>query len=250
MFDFQPRTIHFGLSHFLPISDLSFEKIGLFESSIQKKGLQIIGKVSPNIGSIQLNCKTSEDAIFNIKLEKVGEIRTAEKEPVYALTLISGEDGNHSSLPQIYSIMLDSLPDSVSISGLSIRREATLRKLYGPVPNQHAFQFLWENVLSQQGEVLKVFQGIMGGGLHIVPMPKQTAFVSSANGVEIVQIEFKVESFLRDPRYLFVEGVYVWPEPFHFHNISTIKESLTSRCEFVTKDVADTIETFIRSLSK
>lgn len=86
-----------------------------------------------------------------------------------------------------------------------IHADATLRELY-ETTSQHAFQELWESRLGQSSQTLATFaRPIRGGGLRFVmdPIPEDLP----------VQIEVKIESFLRDTTKIFVETQFTWPVP-------------------------------------
>ena len=84
--------------------------------------------------------------------------------------------------------------------------DATLRDLF-ETTSEHAFKELWEERLGQSSDVLAVLgRPVLGGGLRFV-MPPQP------NELEPVQIEVKIESFLRNTRKIYVETQFKWPQP-------------------------------------
>ena len=86
-----------------------------------------------------------------------------------------------------------------------IHCDSCLRSLY-QVRDQHAFKFLWEQRLKQQGKALNVFnRSVLGGGLRFVIPPTED---------KKTQIELKIESFLSDSSMLFVEVQFAWKQPF------------------------------------
>jgi hypothetical protein len=86
-----------------------------------------------------------------------------------------------------------------------VHADATIRQLY-ETTSQHAFQELWENRLGQSAQTLSVFgRPIRGGGLRFVMDPVAEDLP--------VQIEVKIESFLRDTTKIFVETQFTWPIP-------------------------------------
>lgn len=86
-----------------------------------------------------------------------------------------------------------------------LRCDATLRDLF-EASREHAFEELWEERLGQPANVLKALgRPVLGGGLRFV-MPPQS------NEDENVQIEVKIESFLRDTKKIYVETQFVWPQ--------------------------------------
>ncbi|MFQ5794963.1 MAG: hypothetical protein ACE5JP_07935 [Candidatus Bipolaricaulia bacterium] len=87
-----------------------------------------------------------------------------------------------------------------------ISSDATLRDLY-ETSAEHAFQELWEMHLGQSRAALSALgRPVLGGGLRFV-MPPQP------DDSEPVQIEVKIESFLRDTRKIYVETQFKWPQP-------------------------------------
>jgi len=87
-----------------------------------------------------------------------------------------------------------------------ISRDATMRDLY-ETSAEHAFRELWEVRLHQPPDSLAALgRPVLGGGLRFV-MPPQP------DDPEPVQIEVKIESFLRDAKKIFVEAQFTWPSP-------------------------------------
>lgn len=87
-----------------------------------------------------------------------------------------------------------------------ISSDVTLRVLF-ETERAHAFQELWEERLRQPPNSLAAFgRPVLGGGLRFVmpPVPNETL---------PVQIEVKIESFLRDTKKIFVETQFTWPSP-------------------------------------
>lgn len=87
-----------------------------------------------------------------------------------------------------------------------IKSDATIRALY-ETTSEHAFQELWEKRLNQPTQALALFERpIRGGGLRFVLEP-------SPNEDEPVQIEVKIESYLKDTTKIFVETQFIWIKP-------------------------------------
>jgi len=84
--------------------------------------------------------------------------------------------------------------------------DATLRDLY-ETTSEHAFQELWEGRLKQSSQSLTALgRPVLGGGLRFVMPPL-------AEEPEPVQIEVKIESFLKDTSKIFVEARFTWTQP-------------------------------------
>lgn len=95
-----------------------------------------------------------------------------------------------------------------------IQREVTLRHLYD-VADEHSFRFLWEQRLRRSEAELGAFgRRVLGGGLRFVIPP--TAPESDEPNVEV-----KVESFLTNPKKLFVEVQLKWHRPVPYSEIDT-----------------------------
>lgn len=73
----------------------------------------------------------------------------------------------------------------------------------------HAFQYLWEERLGQSPEDFRLLGGrpVAGGGLRLVMPPH------AAPGAEPTSIDVRVESFLREPKKIFIETAFTWPKP-------------------------------------
>jgi hypothetical protein len=86
-----------------------------------------------------------------------------------------------------------------------IQSNAKIRHLYSSP--EHAFQYLWEERLGQSPQDFHYLgkRPVLGGGLRLFmpPIPEP----------EPVQIEVKIESFLRESQKMFIETFFVWPKP-------------------------------------
>jgi hypothetical protein len=116
-----------------------------------------------------------------------------------------------------------------------LKCDATLRELH-ETTSEHAFQELWERRLGQSPQSLKVFgKPIRGGGLRFVmdPLPNES---------EPVQIEIKIESFLRDTTKLFVESQFIWPKPTQPGIEFNVQERFSMMNSYIEKQVYDFIK--------
>jgi hypothetical protein len=119
-----------------------------------------------------------------------------------------------------------------------ISSDATLRDLY-ETSAEHAFQELWEMRLRQPPDSLAVLgRPVLGGGLRFV-MPPQP------DDPEPVQIEVKIESFLRDTKKIFVETQFAWPSP-----MSPGAPFPVNRLEQVNKYIEESVISFITGGSR
>jgi len=84
--------------------------------------------------------------------------------------------------------------------------DATIRDLY-QTTSEHSFKEIWEDFLGQEeSKLAKLGRKVLGGGLRFVMPPQQ-------GDKPPVQVEVKVESFLRDSGKVFVETQFTWPQP-------------------------------------
>lgn len=85
-----------------------------------------------------------------------------------------------------------------------VSRDACVRHLY-QAKTAHSFEYLWGQRLKQNLDDFQVFgRTVLGGGLRLVLPP---------TGEKKTQIDVKVETFLQDPRSIFIETQYAWPFP-------------------------------------
>ncbi|NLK40476.1 MAG: hypothetical protein GX298_00280 [Planctomycetes bacterium] len=74
----------------------------------------------------------------------------------------------------------------------------------------HAFQYLWEERLAQSPEDFRLLGGrpVAGGGLRLIMPPHAVKEDDDPTSIEI-----RVESFLREPKKVFIETAFTWPKP-------------------------------------
>lgn len=110
-----------------------------------------------------------------------------------------------------------------------IQADATIRELY-ETTSEHAFQELWENRLGQSSQALSTFgRPIRGGGLRFVMDPVQEDLP--------VQIEVKIESFLRDTTKIFVETQFTWPVPSIPQSPFNVRERIEKMNSYIESSV-------------
>lgn len=102
----------------------------------------------------------------------------------------------------VYDAVFETWPGDKQV----IAKDATVRQLYD-VGGKLAFEYLWEHRLGQQVAQLGFLgKHVGGGGLRLVMPPDMATD-------EPVQTELRIESFLADPRKLFVQVTMAWPKP-------------------------------------
>jgi hypothetical protein len=112
--------------------------------------------------------------------------------------------------------------------------DATVRHLYSC--GCHAFKYLWENRLGQDENDLRYLGGrpVLGGGLRLV-LPRIAQWKD--------HVEVKIESFLGEAEKLFIETMFVWPEPFVASKADDFKPTwrLQTVDKYSSKEVCDFI---------
>ena len=85
-------------------------------------------------------------------------------------------------------------------------RDGCIRKLYDcSAEYPHAFKYIWEKMLGKSSRDLSVLgKPIAGGGLRFVMPPSND---------DPVEAQVKIESFLPDPKQLWVECTMKWLQP-------------------------------------
>ncbi|MCL4488820.1 MAG: hypothetical protein M1570_11915 [Chloroflexi bacterium] len=115
-----------------------------------------------------------------------------------------------------------------------VSSDVTLRDLY-EATGEHAFKELWETRLGQAPDSLsRLGHPVIGGGLRFV-MPAQ------ANEPNSAQVEVKIESFLQNPKKIFVETQFTWATP----SSPGAPFEAERRLKEVDRYVEDQVEAFI-----
>lgn len=132
-----------------------------------------------------------------------GQVGGAEPVPVSQVVIATavGQDVPVASAAdfadaahEVTDVLRDVWPEIEYVLGWN----AGVRALFAAT-TEHSFQYLWEQRLGQPTEDLGIFgRPVLGGGLRLVFPPGE------AEG-EQYQAEVRVESFLEDPRRLYVE---------------------------------------------
>lgn len=207
------KTIHFGFAHIFSLSTFTKTDFRTFESLLESRQI-FTGSNSWNGTEGILHCHTNtaptESGInaFLVKLTKLGELNNATRDSIFGLSVIFENAGDHNDLSRISQIAISILINDFRVSPSVISKEATIRILIGPIPNTHAFKFIWEGIIQKQESDLANFgTPVVGGGLRIVG----TSRFSGENGFfEQAERDFKFESYLLDPAYIYVENTYRW----------------------------------------
>jgi hypothetical protein len=219
------QTIYAGVNYvFAPAPPLGNEVFLQFQSALAKHGLSF-DRAKRADGEWTL---TRDKPPLNL-LAKIPEPRV----PIGQVMVTSewlehGLDALTDETSTVYDAVFEVWPGAKQV----VSRDATVRQLYdaGGMP---AFTYLWERRLGQQGGQL-AFLGrpVSGGGLRLVLPPDPSA-------ADPVQGEVKIESFLRDPRKLFVEVTLAWPKPEPPTDRFEPRQLLREVESFATSDVRE-----------
>jgi hypothetical protein len=108
----------------------------------------------------------------------------------------------------------------------------------------HAFKYLWEQRLGQKPNDFRYLgkRPVLGGGMRLFMPPLK-------EDEQPDQIEVKIESFLREPKKMFVETIFVWPKPTLLTDetnfdtaarLRTVEQYATQEvCSFIERDGPD-----------
>ncbi len=110
------------------------------------------------------------------------------------------------------------------------QKDGSIRKLYSCSPEYpHAFQYIWEKMLGKSSAELSVLgKPILGGGLRFVMPPTPN---------EPIETQVRIESFIQDPKLLWVEGTMKWVQPEKVGTSFPASELYSRLNEFIDKNV-------------
>lgn len=243
------KTVHFGYAHVFPLGMiLTKNDFREFEGTLESKGFEI--RRSDKQESVcNLNCITRGDVSiadgipFIVKLMKVGQVQSAESEPVYTLSVIMGENGQHNYMPQIFNVIAQSFTSQFKAPGFVLTKQATLRMLIGAL-EKPGFQYLWEDLLKQKTEILQeIGVPLQGGGLRFV---NKVDFEVSDGKYETADRDFKFESYLKDPRFLFAEGVYNWRSATLYEDEGRLKTAVLKIFDGIVEDMNASVSALLK----
>lgn len=192
-------TIHMGINFVVsPMPTIDMERNLNFQESLVTQGIDF-AKVE--LKEREIRVVREAPTVLQIKVAALGpptgQLVILAPQPLRALSLFAKE------AEAVAGAFNSTWPEK---RRQIISCDATLRDLY-EASGEHAFQELWETRLGQPRESLGVLgRPVLGGGLRFVMPPR-------ADDPEPVQIEVKIESFLRDTKKIYVETQFTWPAP-------------------------------------
>ena len=229
------QSIYFGVSYVIA-SEWSAETMKRldFQKALAQRQLDF---PQTSVGVRDFTLVRTEQSALQVKVASLGprvsSISINADRPVHSLDLFGKEaDAVCDAYRQIW------LKQQCQI----LQSNARIRHLYSC--QGHAFKYLWEQRLGQKPQDFHYLgkRPVLGGGLRLfIPPLKEDE--------EPVQIEIKIESFLRESRKMFIETIFVWPKPgllsesVEFaaeHRLKSVERYATSEvCDFVLQTKAE-----------
>ena len=197
--------LRLGVQRFLDQADVAYSTVNLTEQAL------VIQRGKPDRLEIRINQNQPG----------VGQLMIAAPWPERTLESFVGEAG-------VIVGLLDTLapPDKRRL----VARAASLRELYD-TGGVHAFQEIWESILTQQPEALQSLgRPVRGGGLRFVMPPM-------AGEDDPATIELKVESYLKDTAKIFIDVRLSWAQPSEVGAVAAPGELLGRVDDFITQTV-------------
>jgi hypothetical protein len=200
------KLLHIGINYVVaPITEINEKKEHEFQGHLMTASLGITDK------------KLQANAILAIrKTTQPLEIKIGSVGPQLAQLLVVAPNPNRA-----FEIFIEETDEVVSAFNKTwmeqnfqiIHCDAAIRHLYDSTRG-HAFSELWEDRLGMKKEVLGVFgRPVLGGGLRFV-MPQRY------NEEDPKKVEVKIESFIREPKQVFIEVRFDWNNPVIVSDVS------------------------------
>jgi len=194
------QTIHMGINFvFAPPPAMDKQSHLRFQQALVGAGIEYTGVRLPE-NQIEVQCGTANPLVIKVigSDPRIGQLLILAPQAAGSLGL--------DMFIKDSEAVVKAFEETRGGQRQILASDVTLRDLFDTT-HEHAFQELWEHRLGQPEEALKVLgRGIQGGGLRLVIPPL-------AGDTEPVQIELKIESYLRDSQRLWVETIFKWPQP-------------------------------------
>jgi hypothetical protein len=240
------RTIHFGFSIAVPLERVMQENMIALEKAMHGNKTEVVGRDTPKPDVHELKCKDPDGSCYKIRIMKSGEVQSAVREPIYTIAVLMAEDGDHTKMCSIFPLCLETVYKVFSAPRFTIFKESTIRTIWGTT-EEPAFQFLWEKILKQKPESLLSFgTPFLGGGLKLVVAPYAIKGPTGEPSNEVAQAEYKIESYFRDPRYIFVESKYIWTNAIQYETIGALNEAVKMDITHVIEHTEKAAKQFLR----
>ena len=193
------ETIHFGINFlFAPAPVIEQTKVIDLQHNLTEGGVDF-ATVNRTQKSIELSRTDGPlSLLIAIPAPQVGQLLVRSPNPQRALNLFQKEV---ESIGRAYE-------STWSRPAQFLKRDAAIHCLYACENCDHAFRYIWEQLLGQnRSDARHLGRPLAGGGLRFVMPPTRD------EKPEPTVVELKIESFLRDPSKIYVETHLSLPTP-------------------------------------
>ena len=221
------KIIHTGVNYiFAPLPLFDKAQSLQFQAKLEEQKVEI---TVANYNVAQINLLRQGTSPLEIKLmnpgQNLGQLLIIVPEPSYSLELLEEE---------IERILL-AFQEVWPLEGKQILSSDITFRILADSIREHAFQEIWESLLGQKPEKLSVLgKQVQGGGLRLVlnnQEPRQN---------EEPIVEVRIESFLNDPKKVFMETQFIWKKPESIHQ--SIDTSRIHRVEEFLEEKIDDMD--------
>lgn len=195
-----------------------------FQAQLESQGVETSNVVyAPNqISIIKQSQKSSREIRLVNAGPQVSQLLIILNQPEFSTELVEEE------MDRVLALHNNIWP---STGKQLLACDATIRSLYDS-SMANAFQEIWEHKLVQPAATLAVFgRQIQGGGLRFVMPP------SDPNDAVV---ELKLESYLSDPKKIYVDVQFIWKTPIVINNAL----SASTRIQAVESFISDNVLNF------
>lgn len=191
--------IHIGISFVItPKPRISGQTSLKFQQSLMEQGIEFA-----NVASQEHEIAIERQAPTPLLIR----VLAVQGPPIGQLIVISPKP---ESGPELFAkeaeAIVAAFQSTWSTQRQIVSSDVTFRDLY-EASAKHAFQELWEELLGQPEDPLKTLGwSIQGGGIRFVVPPR-------LDDPEPVEIQLRIESYLQDPKKIWVETIFKWIQP-------------------------------------
>lgn len=219
-------SIHFGVNFvFAPQPVLDTKHRLQFQTALAEEGLEFTQVNAAQPGALILGRSSPP---LEVRIQHpgppVGQLLILAPHPSRTLDDFIGE------AKEVVAALRKTWPGELQV----VQRDCSINHLYD-VAADHSMEYLWNQRLHGKGEEFRVFgRQVAGGGLRIVLPPTGAPH-------ELPQVELKIESYLQDPRKLFISTQMNWLPQSETRSLDP--EPMLTECErFATNEVLAFIE--------
>lgn len=193
------QTIHMGINFVIaPTPSINMQTHMKFQQSLFERGIEFAGIA---FKEREITVERQEPTHFVVRVlatepPAIGQLLVLAPQPGSPLGLFAREA----------EAVVEAFNTTWPVTRQIVSSDVAFRDLY-ETTSEHAFQELWEERLGQPGDALKgLGWSTQGGGFRFVVPP-------SPNDSDPVEIELRIESYLRDSKKIWVETIFKWIKP-------------------------------------